>query len=79
MIRHVREHQRKSDPAPVRRFFQGEFARHAAQHDRPDTKEKRAAWKASQMGLDPAKLVFIDETWAKTNMTRLRGRARRGQ
>jgi transposase len=25
--------------------------------------------------MDPAKLVFIDETWAKTNMTRPRGRA----
>jgi transposase len=32
-----------------------------------------------QLGLDPAKLVFIDETWAKTNMTRLRGRAPRGE
>lgn len=32
-----------------------------------------------QLGLDPRKLVFIDETWAKTNMTRLRGRAPRGQ
>lgn len=32
----------------------------------------------SQIGLDPAKLVFIDETWAKTNMTRLRGRSLRG-
>jgi transposase len=31
------------------------------------------------VGLDPAKLVFIDETWAKTNMTRLRGRSPRGQ
>ncbi len=30
-------------------------------------------------GLDPAKLVFIDETWAKTNMTRLRGRALVGE
>ena len=29
--------------------------------------------------MDPAKLVFIDETWAKTNMTRLRGRALSGQ
>jgi transposase len=28
-----------------------------------------------QAGLDPSKLVFIDETWAKTNMTRLRGRS----
>jgi len=33
----------------------------------------------SQLGLDPAKLVFIDETWAKTNMTRPRGRAKRGE
>jgi transposase len=29
--------------------------------------------------LDPAKLVFIDETWAKTNMTRLRGYAPKGE
>lgn len=28
--------------------------------------------------LDPRRLVFIDETWAKTNMTRLRGRSKRG-
>lgn len=40
--------------------------------------EKRAAWRVSQLGLDPATLVFIDETWAKTNMTRLRGRSLRG-
>ena len=32
-----------------------------------------------QLGLDPAKLVFIDETWARTNMTRTRGRALRGE
>jgi transposase len=29
--------------------------------------------------LDPAKLVFVDETWAKTNMARARGYAPRGQ
>jgi transposase len=29
--------------------------------------------------LNPAKLVFIDETWTKTNMTRLYGRAPRGK
>lgn len=28
--------------------------------------------------MDPSKLVFIDETWATTNMTRLRGRTLRG-
>lgn len=32
----------------------------------------------SQLGLAPAALVFIDETWAKTNMTRQRGRSLRG-
>jgi transposase len=31
-----------------------------------------------QTALDPARLVFIDETWAKTNMTRSHGRAPRG-
>jgi transposase len=29
--------------------------------------------------MNPAQLVFIDETWATTNMTRLRGRCPRGQ
>lgn len=29
--------------------------------------------------MNPAKLVFIDETWTKTNMTRLYGRAPRGK
>jgi transposase len=39
----------------------------------------RVEWRVKQLGLDPAKLVFLDETWAKTNMTRLRGRAASGQ
>lgn len=29
--------------------------------------------------MSPDRLVFLDETWTKTNMTRLRGRAPRGQ
>lgn len=33
----------------------------------------------TQLGLDPARLVFIDETWAKTNMTRTRGRCPSGE
>ena len=33
----------------------------------------------NQLRLDPKKFLFIDETWAKTNMTRLRGRALRGE
>lgn len=41
-------------------------------------KEAREEWIGSQALLDPARLVFIDESGAKTNMTRLRGRARGG-
>jgi transposase len=41
---------------------------------------KRAEWRAEVVpGLDPAKLVFIDETGAKTNMTRTHGYAPRGE
>lgn len=36
-------------------------------------------WRKYQNRLDPARLVFIDETWAKTDMTRTHGRATRGQ
>ncbi len=38
----------------------------------------RARWHANQSHFDPEHLVFIDETWAKTNMTRPRGRSPRG-
>jgi transposase len=50
----------------------------ATEQDRPDVARKRRRWKTYQGRLDPARLVFIDETWAKTNMTRLRGWAARG-
>lgn len=45
----------------------------ATEQDRPDVARRRLRWKAHQGRVDPARLVFIDETWAKTNMTRLRG------
>jgi transposase len=51
----------------------------ATEQDRPDVARKRVRWKTHQGRLDPARLVFIDETWAKTNMTRVRGWAPRGQ
>lgn len=41
-------------------------------------KAARVAWSDRQSGLDPRRLVFIDETWAKTNMTRTHGRCPRG-
>lgn len=42
-------------------------------------KAQRSAWRASQPDLDPARLVFIDETGASTKMARARGRALRGE
>lgn len=41
-------------------------------------KAKREAWFEGQLDLDPAKLVFIDETWTTTNMARKYGRAPKG-
>ena len=50
-----------------------------SEQDRPDIARKRAFWKKHQARIDPARLVFIDETWTKTNMEPLRGWAPRGQ
>jgi hypothetical protein len=50
----------------------------ASEQDRPDVVQMRAAWRDSQERIDPAKVVFIDETWAKTNMTRRYGRSELG-
>jgi transposase len=51
---------------------------HASEQDRPDVARRRVRWKRHQGRLDPKRLVFIDETWAKTNMTRRHGRSLRG-
>ena len=40
---------------------------------------QRKAWSALQPSLDPAKLVFLDETGATTKLARRHGRAPRGQ
>ena len=51
----------------------------AAEQDRPDVAEARTQWRQKQPSLTPSRLVFIDETWVRTNMTRLDGRAPRGK
>ena len=51
----------------------------AAEQDRPDVQERRAAWQQEQPRLDPDKVVFLDEPWAKTNMTRRYGRSPVGE
>ena len=40
---------------------------------------RRVQWKKYQDRLDPRRLVFIDETWAKDNMTRTHGHCARGR
>ena len=50
-----------------------------AEQARPDIARKRERWKARQDRIDPRRLVFIDETWVKTNMAPLRGWGPRGQ
>ena len=67
----------------VWRFFAREGisfkkSRHASEQDRLDIARRRARWKMHQGRLDPRRLVFLDETWAKTTMTRRHGRWARG-
>jgi transposase len=52
---------------------------HAVEQDRPDVLKKRLDWFDGQLDLDPERLVFIDETWTATNMTRSHGRCRKGE
>ena len=51
----------------------------ATEQDRPDVKAQREAWwkRASEVGL--RRFVFLDESGAKTNMTRRYGRSFDGQ
>ncbi len=51
----------------------------ALEQARADVAWRRRRWRALQAGLDPQRLVFIDETWIKTNMVPLRGWAPKGQ
>lgn len=50
----------------------------AKEQEREDIKNKRDEWSRFQKEISCKRLVFIDETGAKTNMTRLYGRARNG-
>ena len=41
--------------------------------------EKRSSWRAGQGGMDPRRLIFVDETGADTKMARRHGRCPRGE
>ena len=51
----------------------------AQERDRADVARRQVQWRSRQKRVDPARLVFVDETWTKTNMSPLRGWAPRGR
>jgi transposase len=52
----------------------------AAERSRPDVAARRAEWRSEVMpGLDAGRVVFIDETAAKTDIARTHGYAPRGR
>lgn len=52
---------------------------HAAEQERPDVKQAREDWAKYIPELGLERLVFIDESWASTNMTRRYGRCPIGE
>jgi transposase len=56
-----------------------EKALRAAEQDRADVAEARAAWRAELAGVAPERLVFVDETGVDTRLTRAYARAARGR
>jgi putative transposase len=51
----------------------------ASERERPDIARRREQWVKYQTRIDATRLVFIDETWTKTNMAPLRGWAPCGE
>lgn len=51
----------------------------AAEQDRPEVQSQRQAWRQQTIEVDPTRLVFLDESGARTNMTRSYGRCFGGQ
>ena len=52
---------------------------HASEQERADVKAARENWFGGQDDLDPARLIFIDESGLSTKMARLRGWAPKGE
>jgi hypothetical protein len=50
-----------------------------ARECRPDISRHRRRWRTYQRRVDPSCLLFLDETWIETNMTRLHGWVPRGE
>lgn len=69
---------RRSGVSSTERNSASKKTLHAAEQDRPDVAQARQALRERQPELPANKLVFVDETWTKTNMTRTHGRCPRG-
>lgn len=81
------EHGMLVDPSNLSKFLRREGFTYkktllASEQSRPDVKAARHEWRKRRqpfMQAQPARLVFIDETSVKTNMTPLRARSPCGQ
>ena len=51
---------------------------HASEHDRADVRRARTVWRAAAPTLDPARLVFLDESGVRTDLIRRYGRGLSG-
>jgi transposase len=83
-VRELADRGLKVDDRSVWNFVQAEklsFKKTvaASERDRPDVARRRARRAERQDQIDPERLVFIDETWVKTNMEPLRGWAPLGK
>jgi hypothetical protein len=73
----LEEHGVMAAPAALSRLLCGhgftyKKAQMAAECARADVRDERSVWRAQR-------LVFLDETYVNTKMTRLRGRSRKSQ
>ena len=77
LVRELAERRLKVDYRSVWNFVHAERLsfkknrRLLSERDRPDIARRRVQWTNRQSQIDPERLVFIDETWTKTNMAPL--------
>lgn len=52
---------------------------YASEQERSDVAAARSTWQSERSALPAGQLVFLDETWATSNMTPTRGRSAKGE
>jgi transposase len=65
--------------AGLHRFFVRHGMTRKKRMARPAVLRQRRHWFDGQLDLEPERLLFIDETWTATNMTRSHGRCAKGE